>query len=76
LRSKVGSGPAVVRGKPVKMLYKGLLESGKQFDSCLNRKQPFSFRYGLGEVIKGMDQGIKGMQRGGKRIVTIPSHLG
>jgi FKBP-type peptidyl-prolyl cis-trans isomerase len=52
------------------------LTNGKQFDASQNRKKPFSFRHGIGDVIKGMDIGIEGMRSGGKRTITIPSKLG
>lgn len=57
------------------ILYKGKLENGKQFDAAQNRKSPFSFRLGIGNVIKGMDIGVEGMRAGGKRTITIPSNL-
>lgn len=72
----VGKGPAVMKGRKVSILYKGRLENGKQFDSNTNRKKPFSFRHGIGDVIKGMDIGIEGMRSGGKRTILIPSKLG
>ncbi|GAB9472462.1 hypothetical protein Gpo141_00009640 [Globisporangium polare] len=72
----VGKGPAVLKGRKVSILYKGRLENGKQFDSNTNRKKPFSFRHGIGDVIKGMDIGIEGMRSGGKRTILIPSKLG
>jgi FKBP-type peptidyl-prolyl cis-trans isomerase len=74
--SAVGKGQPVARGKKVSILYRGRLENGKQFDASQNRKKPFVFRHGVGDVIKGMDIGIEGMRAGGKRIITIPSHLG
>ncbi|TMW68719.1 hypothetical protein Poli38472_006187 [Pythium oligandrum] len=72
----VGKGQPVQRGKKVSILYRGRLENGKQFDANQNRKKPFSFRHGIGDVIKGMDIGIEGMRAGGKRTITIPGHLG
>lgn len=71
----VGKGPVTKKGKSVALLYKGSLTNGKKFDSCTSRKQPFTFRYGMGEVVRGMDIGLKDMRVGGKRTITIPSGL-
>ena len=40
------------------------------------RNQPFDFNLGAGQVIKGWDEGVAGMQVGGARKLTIPSQLG
>ncbi|KAJ7076379.1 hypothetical protein B0H15DRAFT_864343 [Mycena belliarum] len=69
--TKVGSGPAVKKGNTVSMRYIGKLQNGKVFDSNTKGK-PFSFHLGKGEVIKGWDEGIVGMQVGGERMLTIP----
>lgn len=73
---KVGFGAVAVKGKNVKVHYTGRLEDGKQFDSSHTRNQPFEFPLGGGRVIRGWDEGVAGMKVGGKRILTIPSHLG
>jgi FKBP-type peptidyl-prolyl cis-trans isomerase len=73
---KVGSGDEAVAGKRVTVHYTGTLTDGKKFDSSLDRKQPFAFNLGKGEVIQGWDQGVAGMKVGGKRKLTIPSNLG
>ncbi|XP_050230833.1 peptidyl-prolyl cis-trans isomerase FKBP13, chloroplastic [Mercurialis annua] len=78
----VGFGPEAVKGQLIKAHYVGKLENGKVFDSSYNRGKPLTFRVGVGEVIKGWDEGIVGgngvppMQAGGKRILKIPSALG
>ncbi|MBL8073964.1 MAG: FKBP-type peptidyl-prolyl cis-trans isomerase [Nitrospira sp.] len=72
----VGTGEAAVAGKNVSVHYTGWLESGKKFDSSVDRGQPFSFPLGAGRVIKGWDEGVQGMKVGGKRKLTIPSDLG
>jgi len=72
----VGTGDAAVAGKTVSFHYTGWLENGKKFDSSVDRGQPFSFRLGAGNVIKGWDEGVEGMKVGGKRKLTIPSDLG
>jgi peptidylprolyl isomerase len=50
--------------------------NGKQFDASWDRNEPFEFRLGSGQVIAGWDQGVAGMQVGGRRSLTIPAHLG
>lgn len=72
---KLGTGPVAKKGSRVEMRYIGKLESGKVFDS--NKKgKPFSFKLGMGEVIKGWDIGVAGMTVGGERRLTIPAHHG
>lgn len=72
----LGKGPMAAKGRKVSILYDGRLINGKRFDKNDNRKHPFKFRLGVGEVIKGMDRGVEGMRVGGKRRLTIPSKLG
>ncbi|KAJ7703080.1 hypothetical protein B0H17DRAFT_1041526 [Mycena rosella] len=69
--TKVGTGAAVKKGNTVSVRYIGKLQNGKIFDSNTKGK-PFSFHLGKGEVIKGWDEGIVGMQVGGERLLTIP----
>ena len=71
-----GTGPVAAKGQSVTVHYTGWLENGKKFDSSVDRGQPFSFPLGAGRVIKGWDEGVKGMKVGGKRKLTIPSKLG
>jgi len=73
---KVGKGAEAVPGKTVKVHYTGTLTDGKKFDSSVDRKEPFSFDLGKGMVIKGWDEGVKGMKIGGKRKLTIPPEMG
>jgi len=73
---KVGSGASPVKGKQVKVHYTGTLENGKKFDSSVDRKEPFTFVIGVGQVIAGWDEGVMGMKVGGKRKLIIPSKLG
>ena len=72
----VGTGTEAVVGKRVGVHYTGWLTNGKKFDSSVDRGEPFSFKLGGGEVIKGWDQGVAGMKIGGKRKLTIPPELG
>lgn len=72
----VGTGDTAKAGQTVSVHYTGWLTNGKKFDSSVDRGQPFSFRLGVGQVIKGWDEGVQGMKVGGKRKLTIPSNLG
>ena len=73
---KVGTGKEAKDGNTVTVHYTGTLTNGKKFDSSKDRRQPFSFQLGRGEVIKGWDRGVKGMKVGGSRKLIIPAHLG
>lgn len=73
---KVGNGAVAEPGKKVTVHYTGWLTSGKKFDSSRDRSQPFTFTLGVGQVIKGWDEGVKGMRVGGIRKLTIPPELG
>ncbi|PWA93700.1 FK506-binding protein [Artemisia annua] len=78
----VGYGSQAEKGQLIKAHYVGKLVSGKVFDSSYNRGKPLTFRIGVGEVIKGWDQGILGgdgvppMLAGGKRTLKLPPQLG
>ncbi len=72
----VGTGASPVAGRPVVVHYRGTLTTGKEFDASYNRNQPFTFTIGVGQVIKGWDEGVMGMKVGGKRKLTIPADLG
>lgn len=73
---KVGAGKEAKKGNNVTVHYTGWLKDGKKFDSSLDRKTPFQFKLGRGEVIQGWDRGVVGMKEGGKRKLTIPPALG
>ncbi|MBC7396551.1 MAG: FKBP-type peptidyl-prolyl cis-trans isomerase [Bdellovibrionales bacterium] len=72
-----GKGAEAVSGKTVTVNYVGTLKDKDKtkFDSSYDRKEPFSFMLGAGQVIKGWEQGILGMKVGGKRKLTIPPEL-
>ena len=69
-----GEGPEASSGQTVVVHYRGTLENGKEFDASYGRG-PFSFPLGAGRVIKGWDEGVAGMQVGGKRKLVIPPDL-
>ena len=73
---KVGTGEQAVTGKSVSVNYLGTLVDGTKFDSSYDRNQPFDFKLGGGQVIKGWDEGVVGMKVGGKRKLVIPANLG
>ena len=72
---KVGDGALAEGGKRVSVHYTGWLTDGTKFDSSVDRNEPFMFELGSGQVIRGWDEGVKGMRVGGKRKLTIPSDL-
>ena len=78
--NKVGEGREAEKGLTVTVHYTGwLYENGKKtskFDSSVDRREPFSFVLGVGQVIKGWDNGVSGMQVGGSRTIVIPSEMG
>ena len=75
-----GSGTAAQAGQEVSVHYTGWLFNGgvkgAKFDSSKDRGEPFEFGLGAGMVIKGWDEGVQGMQVGGKRVLVIPPQLG
>lgn len=72
----VGTGASPAKGKKVKVHYTGRLTNGNKFDSSVDRGQPFEFNIGVGQVIKGWDEGVMSMKVGGKRTLSIPPDLG
>lgn len=73
----VGSGAEAKSGAVVEVHYVGVAWSTqKEFDASWNRGDTFEFRLGAGQVIAGWDQGVAGMKVGGRRILTIPPHMG
>ena len=71
-----GTGASPRPGQTAVVHYTGYLTDGTTFDSSVDRGQPFSFRIGQGQVIKGWDEGVATMKVGGKRRLTIPPDLG
>jgi len=80
---KLGDGREAEKGLSVTVHYTGWLYDssskdgkGKKFDSSVDRQEPFVFILGVGQVIKGWDEGVDGMKVGGHRLITIPSEMG
>ena len=73
---KEGTGAEAKPGTTVSVHYTGWLTDGKKFDSSKDRGQPFGFKLGGGQVIRGWDEGVEGMKVGGIRKLTIPPALG
>jgi len=80
---KPGTGPEIKAGQTAIVHYTGWLYSesaaenkGAKFDSSRDRGDPFDFSLGRGQVIKGWDQGVVGMQVGGQRRLVIPPDMG
>jgi FKBP-type peptidyl-prolyl cis-trans isomerase FkpA len=78
-----GTGEGVSLGQVAVVHYTGWLyettadgHKGKKFDSSRDRGEPFRFTIGAGNVIKGWDDGVQGMQAGGQRRLVIPASLG
>ena len=67
-----GSGPTCPKGAQVKVHYVGKLTNGQQFDSSIDRGEPLEFTVGVGQVIRGWDEGITQLQKGQKAILTCP----
>ncbi|MBV5259911.1 FKBP-type peptidyl-prolyl cis-trans isomerase [Synechococcus moorigangaii CMS01] len=72
----VGEGASPMEGEMVTVHYTGKLTNGDVFDSSVKRNEPFSFVIGVGQVIKGWDEGVITMKPGGKRTLIIPAELG
>ncbi len=79
---KVGSGKEAKAGSTIKVDYTGWLydpqapdHKGKKFDSSLDRGDPFGFVLGNGAVIRGWDEGVKGMKEDGQRTLIIPADM-
>ena len=80
---KTGDGTEAAAGQRVTVHYTGWLydpskpeSQGNKFDSSRDRNEPFAFRLGGGEVIRGWDEGVAGMKVGGQRTLTIPPDMG
>lgn len=75
ISTKKGSGKNPKVGQKVKVHYTGMFLNGETFDSSVDRGQPFEFTLGQGQVIRGWDEGIAMMKKGGQAVLVIPSDL-
>jgi FKBP-type peptidyl-prolyl cis-trans isomerase FkpA len=70
-----GKGPKPSAGQKVTAHYTGTLLDGTKFDSSVDRQEPFQFTIGMGQVIRGWDEGFSKLNVGSKARLIIPSHL-
>jgi FKBP-type peptidyl-prolyl cis-trans isomerase len=73
--TREGSGDHPTKGKNVSVHYRGMLLDGTVFDSSYQRNEPIAFPLGLGQVIKGWDEGIALLKKGSAAKFLIPSEL-
>jgi len=72
----VGTGPVADSMSTAEVHYTGWLADGTKFDSSRDRQETFRFTVGIGQVIGGWDEGVRGMRVGGKRQLVVPPKLG
>lgn len=75
LITKKGMGRQPKKGETVIVHYTGMLTTGVKFDSSRDRNEPFEFKLGTGQVIKGWDEGFSNLRVGDHAILVIPSNL-
>src|SRR5215217_2591272 len=75
LITKKGTGRPLKAGDTVSMNYTGTLTNGVKFDSSYDRNEPFAFKLGAGQVIKGWDEGVGKLRVGDHAILVIPGKL-
>lgn len=75
LITKKGTGSQLKAGDTVVMNYTGTLTNGMKFDSSHDRSEPFAFKLGAGQVIKGWDEGVAKLHVGDQAILVLPGKL-
>ena len=75
IEMEAGTGTKAEAGKTVAVHYTGKFQDGKIFDSSVSRGEPIEFQLGVGQVIKGWDEGIAMMRVGGKAQLIVPPDL-
>ena len=70
-----GKGKQAQTGKTVAVHYTGKFQDGRVFDSSVSKGEPIEFKLGMGQVIKGWDEGVSMMRVGGKAQLIIPPDL-
>src|SRR5678815_4992807 len=75
LITKKGTGPQLKAGDTVVMNYTGTLTTGVKFDSSYDRNEPFAFKLGAGQVIKGWDEGVAKLHVGDHAILVLPGKI-
>ena len=70
--TQAGTGPNCPKGAKVTAHYTGRLTNGNVFDSSVQRGTPFKFTVGVGQVIKGWDEGFQLLNKGAKGFITCP----
>ena len=76
LITKKGTGRQPKTGETVVIHYTGTLTNGVKFDSSRDRSGPLAFKLGIGQVIKGWDEGVAKLRVGDQAILVIPSKIG
>jgi hypothetical protein len=76
LITKKGMGRQPKKGETVVLHYTGMMTNGVKFDSSRDRGEPLAFKLGVGQVIKGYDEGLSKLRVGDHAILVIPPNLG
>ena len=72
---KEGDGPEIEAGDQAAVHYLGCLWGGQHFDNSYDRGQPLLFQIGVGQVIRGWDDGLVGQKVGSRVLLSIPAEL-